>query len=179
MRHYHQIPPPGLLHDGELTVADIARRLGIGHGAVIHWINRGWLPARRGLNDQWCVPFGPDVEAACRERVAGSAHIHEPDSTSPQADHELTVNEVAAMLGISTNVVYYWIERHHVEARRGPGGRLFISLGPDVEAACRAPGHSVGPPQARPTTPNPTVHEPGGSMKPSSRPCGTGWCKPR
>ena len=138
MRHYHQIPPPGLLQDGELTAADIARRLGIGHGAVIHWINRGWLPARRGLNDQWCVPFGPHVEAACRERVTRSAHIHEPDSTSPQADHELTVNEIAAVLGISTNVVYYWIERHHVEARRGPGGRLFISFGPDVEAACRA-----------------------------------------
>jgi hypothetical protein len=48
------------------------------------------------------------------------------------------VNEVAAVLGISTNVVYYWIERHHLEARRGPGDRLFISLGPDVEDACRA-----------------------------------------
>ncbi len=138
MRHYHQIPPPGLLQDGELTAADIARRLGIGHGAVIHWINRGWLPARRGLNNQWCIPFGPHVETACRERVSRSAHIHEPDSTNPQTGHELTVNEVAAVLGISTNVVYYWIERHHVEARRGPGGRLFISFGPDIEAACRA-----------------------------------------
>jgi hypothetical protein len=137
MRHYHQIPPPGLLQDGELTVADVARRLGIGHGAVIHWIDRGWLPARRGLNDQWCVPFGSDVDASCRDRVSRSAHIHEPDSTGPQADHERTVGQVAATLGISTNVVYYWIERHHVEARRGPGGRLFINFGPDVEAACR------------------------------------------
>ena len=58
MRHYHHIPQPGLLQDGETTVSDIARRLGISHGAVIHWIARGWLPARRGLNDQWCVPFG-------------------------------------------------------------------------------------------------------------------------
>ena len=137
MRHYHQIPPPGLLQDGELTAADIARRLGIGHGAVIHWINQGWLPARRGLNNQWCIPFGPHVETACRERVSRSAHIHKPDSTNPQTDHELTINEVAAVLGISTNIVYYWIERHHVEARRGPGGRLFISFGPDIEAACR------------------------------------------
>ncbi|HYU84294.1 MAG TPA: recombinase family protein [Kribbellaceae bacterium] len=138
LRHYHQIPPPGLLEHGEVTVADIADRLGISHGAVIHWIARGWLVARRGLNDQWCVPFTPQIEADCRERVARSAHIHQPDTADPQGDHELTVAEVAAVLGISTNVVYYWIERHHIDARRGPGGRLFIAFGVDVEAACRA-----------------------------------------
>jgi DNA invertase Pin-like site-specific DNA recombinase len=138
MRHYHHIPPPRLLEDRETTVADIARRLGIGHGAVIHWIAQGWLPARRGLNNQWCVAFGPEVEAACRERVARSAHIHQPDTTDPPADHELTVGEVAAILEISTNVVYYWIERHHIEARRGPSGRLFIPFSEDVEADCLA-----------------------------------------
>ncbi len=138
LRQYHRVPPAGLLRDGEVTVADVARRLGISHGAVIHWIARGWLPARRGLNNQWCVPFSADVEAACRERVTRSAHIHEPDSTDQRADHELTVAEVAVVLGISTNVVYYWIERRHVVARRGTGGRLFIPFGPDIEAACRA-----------------------------------------
>jgi DNA invertase Pin-like site-specific DNA recombinase len=138
LRRYHQIPPPRLLEHGEVTVTDIARRLGLSHGAVIHWVTRGWLPARRGLNNQWCIPLGPDIEAACRERVSRSAHIHEPDSSEPQADHELTVAEVAAVLGISTNVVYYWIERGHVDARRGVGGRLFINFGPDVEDACRA-----------------------------------------
>ena len=138
LRHYHRIAPPGLLHDGEVTVADIARRIGVTHGAVIHWIARGWLPARRGLNNQWCVPFSPEVEADCQQRVARSAHIHQPDTTDPKADHELTVTEVAALLGISTHVVYYWIERHHVEARRGPGGRLFVSYKSHVEAACRA-----------------------------------------
>lgn len=137
MRHYHHISQPGLLQDGETTVADIARRLGIGHGTVIHWIARGWLPARRGLKDQWCVPFGPDVEAACRTRVERSAHIHRPDTTDPQSNHELTVGEVAAVLGISTDMVYYWIERHHVHARRGPAGRLYIPFSPAVEAACR------------------------------------------
>ncbi|MGH9122481.1 MAG: recombinase family protein [Acidimicrobiales bacterium] len=137
MRHYHHIPQPGLLQDGETTVADVARRLGIGHGAVIHWIARGWLAARRGLNDQWCVPFGAEVQAACRARLEQSAHIHEPDTTDPQSDHELTVGDVAAVLGISTNVVYYWIERHHIEARRGPAGRLYIPFSSDVEAVCR------------------------------------------
>jgi len=138
MRHYHQIPPPDLLDDGEVTVADVARQLAISHGAVIHWIARGWLHARRGINDQWCVPFSPDVEAECRQRASRSAHIHQPDTTDPQADHELTVADVAAVLAISTNVVYYWIERHHIDARRGSGGRLFIDFSPDIEAACRA-----------------------------------------
>ena len=138
MRHYHHIPQPGLLQDGETTVADIACRLGISHGAVIHWINRGWLAARRGLNDKWCVPFSPEVEAACRQRVAGSAHLHQPDNTNPKAANEFTVNEVAALLGISTNVVYYWIERHHINARRSTGGRLYIPFNADIEAACRA-----------------------------------------
>ena len=138
VRNSYGIPKPQLLQDGEVTVADVARRLGIDHGSVVYWIHRGWLPARRGLNDQWCVPFDPQVEAACHQRVVRSAHVHEPDSTDPQADHELTAGEVGAVLGISTNVVYYWIERHHVEARRGPGGRLYIPFGSEVEAACRA-----------------------------------------
>ena len=161
LRHYHQIPQPGLLDDGEVTVAEVARRLGISHGAVIHWIARGWLPARRGLNNQWCISFSPEVEAACRHHVAQSAHIHEPDSTDPQADQELTVAEVAAVLGISTNVVYYWIERRHVVARRGAGGRLFIGFGPDVEAVCRARvAASVRiKPVPQPQTPRSTTQE--------------------
>ncbi|MHB8288437.1 MAG: helix-turn-helix domain-containing protein [Acidimicrobiales bacterium] len=137
LRNYHGIPKPQLLKDGETTVAEIARRLGVDHNSVIYWINRGWLPARRGLNDQWCIPFDADIEANCRDRVARSAHIHQPDSTDPKATHELTVGEVAAILAISTNVVYNWIERHHIDARRGTGGRLYIPFGPDIEAACR------------------------------------------
>lgn len=161
LRHCHQIPPPGLLEEGEVTVTDVARRLGVSHGAVIHWINRGWLAARRGLNNQWCIPFSPHVEADCRQRVAGSAHIHTPDSTDTQDDHELTVAEVAAVLGISTNVVYYWIERHHIDARRGPGGRLFIAFTADVETACRARvAASVHlKPVPQPQTPRSTTQE--------------------
>ncbi|MGH9304280.1 MAG: recombinase family protein [Acidimicrobiales bacterium] len=138
LRHYHQIPPAALLQDGEITVSDLARRLGVAHGSVIHWIKRGWLAARRGLNDQWCIPFSVDVEAACRQRVTRSAHVHQPDSPGAQAHDELTVTQVASRFGISTNVVYYWIERHHVDARRGPGGRLYISFSTGVEDACRA-----------------------------------------
>ena len=140
-------------------MAEVARRLGIGHSAVVHWISRGWLAARRGLNDQWCVPFGDDVEAACRERVARSAHVHTADSTEPQTTHELTVAEVAAILGISTNVVYYWIERHHVHARRAPAGRLLITFSTEVEAACRARVAASVHLKLVPASPSNTAHQ--------------------
>ena len=137
LRHYHHIPPPGLLQPGDVTVAEVADRLGVSHGAVIHWINRGWLAARQGLNNQWCIPFGPDVEQACRQRVAASVHLPRVDDPTPAADDERTVGHVAATLGISTNVIYYWIAHDHVDARRGPGGRWLISFGAIAQAACR------------------------------------------
>lgn len=75
LRQYHRIPVGNLLDEGEVTVSEVARRLGISHSAVVHWIKREWLAARRGLNHQWCEPFGPDIEQACRQRVATSVHL--------------------------------------------------------------------------------------------------------
>jgi DNA invertase Pin-like site-specific DNA recombinase len=137
LRHNHHIPQPGLLQPGEVTVTDIARHLGISPGAVTYWIHRGWLHARRGLNNQWCVPFDPDVEHACRQRVVTSVHLPRVDDPTPATGDERTVAEVAATLGISTNVVYYWIEHDHIDARRGPGGRWLIAFTADVQAFCR------------------------------------------
>lgn len=120
-----------------MTVAEVAHRLGVSDGAVIHWINRGWLAARRGLNNRWCVPFGPDVEHACRERVAASVHLPRVDDPTPPTHNERTIAQVAAALGISTNVIYYWIDHDQIDARRGAGGRWLITFTADVEAACR------------------------------------------
>lgn len=138
LRYYHHIPSPTLLEPSEVTVTEVAHQLGISHSCVTHWIRRGWLTARRGNNNQWCIPFGPAVEAACRDRMAASAHLPRIDSPDPPSDHERTVGQVAATLGISTNVVYYWVKNHHVDARRGPGGRWLINFTADVAAACRA-----------------------------------------
>jgi len=48
---------------------------------------------------------------------------------------ELTVGEVARHFKVSHGVVYYWIERHHLSARKpGPGLPLYIQLSPEAEA---------------------------------------------
>ncbi len=163
LRRYHHIAPAGLLQPGEVTVSNIAQRLGISTGTVTHWIHRGWLPARRGLNNQWCIPFDPDVEGACRQRVTDSTHLPRVDDPTPATDNERTVNQIAATLGISTNVVYYWIERHHVDARRGPGGRWLITFDSNTETACRQRiDASVRiKPNPQPQTPRSTTKEAG------------------
>jgi DNA invertase Pin-like site-specific DNA recombinase len=75
VRYTHEIPSPPMLAPDELTVAQIAERLGVSIGAVYYWIGHGQLAARRGHGNRLCIPFGPDVEQACRDRVANSAHL--------------------------------------------------------------------------------------------------------
>ena len=72
LRSYHHIPYPGLLEAGELTPRQVAQLTGVSTGTIHYWINAGYLTARRGPAGRWCIPFPPDVEAACRDRAAGS-----------------------------------------------------------------------------------------------------------
>ena len=52
---------------------------------------------------------------------------------------ELTVGEVASRLNVGRNVVYYWIERGHLPARKvSPGSPHWITLAPETEARLRA-----------------------------------------
>lgn len=53
------------------------------------------------------------------------------------APGELTVAEVAARLDVPDDVVYYWISRGQLDARRGMGGRLCVPFAREVEEACR------------------------------------------
>jgi DNA invertase Pin-like site-specific DNA recombinase len=75
VRFVHRIPARPLLAAGELTVKQVATRLGISAAAVYYWIGHGQLEARRGLAGRLCVPFSPDLDRACRERVARSRHL--------------------------------------------------------------------------------------------------------
>jgi DNA invertase Pin-like site-specific DNA recombinase len=67
--------PTTWAHDGELTVSQIAERLGVSIGMVYDWISTGKLAARRGPANRLYIPFPPQVEQQCRERVQHSVHL--------------------------------------------------------------------------------------------------------
>ena len=76
LRWRHRIPyPTTWARDGELTVTQIAERLGVSDGTVYAWINTGKLAARRGPANRLYIPYGPDVEQQCRQLVANSVHL--------------------------------------------------------------------------------------------------------
>jgi DNA invertase Pin-like site-specific DNA recombinase len=136
LRSYHHIPYPGLLEDGEMTPRQVAELTGVSTGTVHYWINAGYLTARRGPAGRWCIPVPPDVEAACRDRAAGSAHQHRVTDPVPRRDQELSVADAARRLGVKPDVIYNWAQWGHIPARRGDAGRLWIDFTPAVEHAC-------------------------------------------
>ena len=76
IRHAYHIPAPDPYTDGEISVADTAKRLGVGTGTVYDWIKTGKLAARRGSGNRLCIPWTEHIEAECRCRVAESAHLN-------------------------------------------------------------------------------------------------------
>jgi hypothetical protein len=138
LRHYHHIPYPGLLSEGELTPRQVAERVGVSTGTIHYWINAGFLPARRGPANRWCIPFPTNVEAACRDRATDSAHQHRDIDPQPRRDSELSVTDVATRVGVKPDVIYHWAQWGHIPSRRGPAGRLWINYTPTVEQTCLA-----------------------------------------
>ncbi|MFD5572271.1 recombinase family protein [Streptomyces cadmiisoli] len=77
VRHVHKIPSPFTVpfRDGEISVKEVARRLGIAADAVYYWINHGQLAACKTPSGRWCVLWDDETEAACRRRIAESGHL--------------------------------------------------------------------------------------------------------
>ena len=76
IRWRHKIPyPTTWARDGELTVSQIAQRLGVSDGTIYHWIEVGQLTGRRGPGNRLYIPYGSDVEQECQQRVANSVHL--------------------------------------------------------------------------------------------------------
>jgi DNA invertase Pin-like site-specific DNA recombinase len=67
--------PEQLLRDGEVTVAQLAQRLGIATSVIYAWISTGKLAARRGPANRLYIPFPPEIEQHCRQLVANSYHL--------------------------------------------------------------------------------------------------------
>jgi transposase-like protein len=75
MRYAYQIDRPQLLAPGELSVKQVAARLGIAPDALYSWISQGQIAVRRAAGGRLCVPFTPEVEQTLRQRIANSNRI--------------------------------------------------------------------------------------------------------
>ena len=66
-------------------------------------------------------------------------HRHSIQAPSLKESDERTVGEVAERFQVSPGVVYYWIGRGHLRARRlGPGSPYWITLDPEKETKLRS-----------------------------------------
>jgi hypothetical protein len=64
-------------------------------------------------------------------------HVHKIQVPSPLAPGEVTVAEVAATLGITEGVVYYWIKHSQLDARQDNRGRWCVPFSVEVKETCR------------------------------------------
>jgi DNA invertase Pin-like site-specific DNA recombinase len=86
---------------------------------------------RQGLHSAKGKPFTPSMIKWIRYRH----RIAAPVLKRPE---ELTVAQTAARFGVSPNVVYYWIERGMIRARKlNRGSPHWISIDPDKDAELR------------------------------------------
>ena len=75
VRHTIGLARPSPLDDGELTVNQVAARLGVKPGAVYYWLRAGDLPYRKRATGAVCIPFPTEIEATLRARPAVTRHI--------------------------------------------------------------------------------------------------------
>jgi excisionase family DNA binding protein len=152
--HTYNIPARSPFRDGEITVDQATQILGITAGAVYYWLTHDRLPGRKDPGGRWCIPWNPQVEAACREQIGASGHLTPRPGPPAQArPGEVTVQQAAARLGVVEHALYYWIRRRRLAARKDPGGRWCIPWNDEVEAACR--DWITHPEQFAPTGPRP------------------------
>ena len=64
-------------------------------------------------------------------------HVHHVKTPSPYAAGEISVRAAAERLGVSVNVVYYWIDTGQLSTHHSSGHRHRIPWTPAIEAACR------------------------------------------
>ncbi len=83
VRHAHRIPSA---HDdktpGELTIPEVAARLGVRQGVIHRWVHGGRLATRRTASGRHRIAFSSVIEQYCREMIQHSPRIESPTPTS-------------------------------------------------------------------------------------------------
>jgi len=73
---YRILPgPEQQLRNGEVTVAQLAQRLGVAHSVIYAWISTGKLAARRGPANRFYIPLPAKIERHCRRLITNSVHL--------------------------------------------------------------------------------------------------------
>ena len=76
IRYKHQIPSPQRRRSGELTVKEVAGKLGVSPYVVYYWINRGIIEGRRRKKGTpYWITLDDQKEAELRERIRNSVRI--------------------------------------------------------------------------------------------------------
>jgi excisionase family DNA binding protein len=76
VRHVHRIPSAHADQaSGELTIPQVAARLGVGESVIHRWISHGRLTSRRTASGRHRVAFSAAVEQHCRQLIANSQRI--------------------------------------------------------------------------------------------------------
>lgn len=84
IRYRHHIPAPSLKRPEELTVGQVAARLGVKPGVVYYWMERGYLPARRlGPGTPYWITLNAEKEAELRAWVARSTRMKPARTPNP------------------------------------------------------------------------------------------------
>jgi excisionase family DNA binding protein len=68
VRHTIGLTRPSPLEPGELTVQDVAARLGVKPGTVYYWLRTGEIPHRKPATGAICIPFTAEIEGKLRAR---------------------------------------------------------------------------------------------------------------
>jgi DNA invertase Pin-like site-specific DNA recombinase len=79
VRHSLGLARPSPLEPGELTVGQVAARLGVKPGTVYYWLRAGLLPHRKRATGAICIPFSAQTEATLRARLAVSRHMKQTE----------------------------------------------------------------------------------------------------
>jgi Recombinase zinc beta ribbon domain len=85
--HQHRATDPAPRRDGELSIAQVARRLGVKPDVVYAWAEWSHLPARRGPGGRLWIRFTAEVEHDCLTRIASSYKL--PAQIKAQAAQHL------------------------------------------------------------------------------------------
>jgi len=76
IRHKHDIPVVDHRKAGELTVKELAERLGVSLGVIYYWIDKGLIRGRRhNAGSPYLLAITPELEQGLAKRVAQSTRI--------------------------------------------------------------------------------------------------------